>query len=188
MFAANNPSLDISKAFDGYGARGGLLASRAIFIFAIAVFVGLVHRPGAAGRHRRRAPGDDRPVGRDDRPPADPGQRGGRDPARPVPGSGMTAGRHVHRSEVRPAGRHARRLRVLQRRAIRTTRRATRCYPQVTLVIPGERYRFVETREAVVLSAGQLVALLLAGFVVVAAAPGLTPVRTGPASAAGPRR
>ena len=35
-------------------------------------------------------------------------------------------------------------------------------YPQVTLVIPGERYRFVEAREALALAGGSLVALLLA--------------------------
>ena len=29
-----------SKSFDGYGARGGLLAARAFFVFAVAVFVG----------------------------------------------------------------------------------------------------------------------------------------------------
>ena len=33
----------------------------------------------------------------------------------------------------------------------------------VNLVIPGERYRFVEAREAAVLIGGSLVALLLAG-------------------------
>jgi hypothetical protein len=45
-------------------------------------------------------------------------------------------------------------------------------YPQVMLVIPGERYRFVETREALVLAAGTLVALLLAGVVVSRRRPG----------------
>ena len=39
-------------------------------------------------------------------------------------------------------------------------------YPQVAIVVPGERFRFVETREAIVLALGSLVALLLAGFVV----------------------
>jgi ABC-type transport system involved in multi-copper enzyme maturation permease subunit len=45
-------------------------------------------------------------------------------------------------------------------------------YPIVNLVVPGERYRFVETREALALAAGSLVALLLAGFVVSRRRPG----------------
>ena len=45
-------------------------------------------------------------------------------------------------------------------------------YPQVSLVIPGERYRFVEAREAGVLLVGSLVALLVAGFVVARRRPG----------------
>ena len=40
------------------------------------------------------------------------------------------------------------------------------------LVVPGERYRFVETREALALAGGSLVALLLAGFVVSRRRPG----------------
>ena len=32
-------------------------------------------------------------------------------------------------------------------------------YPIVMLVVPGERYRFVETREALALAGGSLVAL-----------------------------
>ena len=42
----------------------------------------------------------------------------------------------------------------------------------VNLVIPGERYRFVEAREAAVLIGGSLVALLLAGLVVARRRPG----------------
>jgi hypothetical protein len=42
----------------------------------------------------------------------------------------------------------------------------------VTQLIPGERYRFVEAREAGVLIGGSLVALLIAGFVVVRRRPG----------------
>ncbi len=45
-------------------------------------------------------------------------------------------------------------------------------YPQVSLVIPGERYRFVEAREALALAAGSLVALLLAALVVNRRRPG----------------
>ena len=45
-------------------------------------------------------------------------------------------------------------------------------YPMLDLVIPGERYRFVETREALALAGGSLVALVLAGFVVSRRRPG----------------
>jgi hypothetical protein len=45
-------------------------------------------------------------------------------------------------------------------------------YTMVSIVVPGARYRFVETREAVVLAGGSLVALLLAGFVVTRRRPG----------------
>jgi hypothetical protein len=45
-------------------------------------------------------------------------------------------------------------------------------YPTLNLVIPGERYRFVETREALALAGGSLVALVLAGFVVSRRRPG----------------
>ena len=45
-------------------------------------------------------------------------------------------------------------------------------YPQVALIIPGERYQFVAAREALALAAGSLVALLLAGFAVSRRRPG----------------
>jgi ABC-type transport system involved in multi-copper enzyme maturation permease subunit len=45
-------------------------------------------------------------------------------------------------------------------------------YPIVNLVVPGDRYRFVETREALALAGGSLVALVLAGFVVSRRRPG----------------
>lgn len=45
-------------------------------------------------------------------------------------------------------------------------------YPVVNLVVRGERYRFVETREALALAGGSLVALVLAGFVVSRRRPG----------------
>ena len=42
----------------------------------------------------------------------------------------------------------------------------------VAIVIPGERYRFVETREGLALAGGSLAALVLAGFVVSRRRPG----------------
>ena len=54
---------------------------------------------------------------------------------------GFPCRRQVHRSEVRAAGRHPRRLRVLQRQrpgGTRSTRTATWKFPMVNLVIPGD--------------------------------------------------
>jgi hypothetical protein len=45
-------------------------------------------------------------------------------------------------------------------------------YPMVAMVVKGERYRFVESREAAALAGGSLVALLLAAFVVSRRRPG----------------
>ncbi len=45
-------------------------------------------------------------------------------------------------------------------------------YPMVVLLVPGERYRFVEAREAAALGGGSLVALGLAAFVVKRRRPG----------------
>lgn len=45
-------------------------------------------------------------------------------------------------------------------------------YPVVTLLVPGERYRFVETREAAALGGGSVVALALAALVVKRRRPG----------------
>ena len=42
FFAASRPGADLSRSFEGYGTRGGLLAARAVFIFAVAVVVGAV--------------------------------------------------------------------------------------------------------------------------------------------------
>ena len=56
--------------------------------------------------------------------------------------------------------------------ATRTTRTATRATRRSRWSSPGERYRFVEAREALVLVGGSLVAMLLAGFVVARRRPG----------------
>ena len=171
MFAANNPSLDISNAFDGYGARGGLLASRAIFIFAISVFVGsfigralpavivaaLLATIGLSGGmtvHHQILASEAVAI------PLDPSQ-----------GSDMKPGdMYIDQKFVLPDGT------LVGYEYFNGgdpfDQEGNSLYPQVTLVIPGERYRFVETREAIVLAAGSLVALFLAGFVVSRRRPG----------------
>jgi ABC-type transport system involved in multi-copper enzyme maturation permease subunit len=171
MFAANNPSLDMSRAFDGYGARGGLLAARAVFIFAVSVFVGsiigrslpavivaaLVAVIGLSGGmqvHQRIMASEAVAI------PIDPFQGGQTTPGDlyidqkfVLPDGSLVGYEYFNGSD--PYDDQGNPL-----------------YPQVMLVMPGERYRFVETREALVLGAGSLVALLLAGFVVARRRPG----------------
>lgn len=171
MFAANNQGLDIANAFDGYGTRGGLLAARAVFIFAVSVFVGsfigralpavivaaLVAAIGLSGGmqvHQKILANEAVAV------PIDPFLGG--DIKRgdmyidqkfvladgSLVGYEYFNGRDPYDAEGQPL------------------------YPQVMLVIPGERYRFVEAREAGVLLSGSFVALLIAGFVVARRRPG----------------
>ncbi len=42
FYAVTNPLADPSRSFDSFGTRGGLVASRAVFIFAVAVAVGAI--------------------------------------------------------------------------------------------------------------------------------------------------
>jgi ABC-type transport system involved in multi-copper enzyme maturation permease subunit len=171
MFAVNNPSLDMSRAFDGYGARGGLLAARAVFIFAVAVFVGsfigrslpavivaaLVAVIGLSGGmqvHQRIMASEAVAV------PMDPFEGG-----QTRPGD-----LYIDQRFVLPDGS------LVGYESFNGSGpyddQGMPLYPQVMLVMPGERYRFVETREALVLGAGSLAALLLAGFVVARRRPG----------------
>ncbi len=173
FFAASRPGTDMSRSFDGYGARGGLLASRAVFIFAVAVVVGsvigralpaviiaaVVATIGLYGgtevHHRILAmeavtiPVDQTGLG---------AQFGGSgdmyiDQRFVLPDGSLVGWDYF--SSNSPYDEFGNPL-----------------YPEVSLVIPGERYRFVEGREAVVLASGSLVALLLAGFVVSRRRPG----------------
>jgi hypothetical protein len=171
VFAANNPGLDVSRAFDGYGARGGLLAARAVFIFAVAVFVGsfigralpaviiatlvaVIGLYGGLNVQQRILVREAVTV-----------------PIDPFSGAGVAPGdMYIDQRFVLPDG------------TLVTydyfggsdpyDANGNPRYPQVALIIPGERYRFVEAREALVLAAGSLVALLLAGLVVARRRPG----------------
>jgi hypothetical protein len=177
MFAANNPQLDISNAFDGYGARGGLLAARALFVFAIAVFVGsfigralpavivaaLVATIGLTGGinvHERILQGE---------AVVTPVDMSGEGDIGPEPGD-----KYIDQKFVLPDGtlvgyeyfyNNGQGEDVFDENG-------NPKYAMVNLVIPGERYRSVEAREAGVLIGGSLVALLIAGFVVVRRRPG----------------
>ena len=175
LFAANNPTLDISNAFDGYGARGGLLAARAVFIFAVSVLVGsfigrslpavivaaLIATIGLSGGmnvHQRILANEAVAL-----------------PIDPVQGSGGKPGdMYIDQKFVLPDGTLVgyEYFNGSGGQGDPFDENGNPRYPQVALVIPGERYRFVEAREAAVLLAGSLVALLVAGFVVSRRRPG----------------
>jgi ABC-type transport system involved in multi-copper enzyme maturation permease subunit len=171
MFAASNPSEDISKSFDGFGVRGGLIASQAVFIFAVAVVVGsfigralpavivaaLIAAIGiTGGLHVQQKILATEAV----TVPIDPFQGGG---ARP-------GDMYLDQKFVLPDGT------LVGYEYFNGTdpydQNGQPIYPQVALVIPGERYQFVEAREGLALAGGSLVALLIAGFVVVRRRPG----------------
>lgn len=165
LFAASTPGQDVSKSFDAYGTRGGLLASRAVFIFAVSVVVGsfigralpaviiaaLIAAIGLAGGiqvHHKILQGEA--------------------VANPMDPNGNVASRpgdmFIDQKFVLPDG-------TLSREGSFNgsdpyDQNGNPLYPMVLMVIPGERYRFVETREALVLAGGSLVGLVLAGFVV----------------------
>lgn len=171
MFAASNPSEDISKSFDGFGVRGGLIASQAVFIFAVAVVVGsfigralpaviiaaVIAAIGITGglHVQQKILASEAVV-----VPIDPFQGGGAKPGDMyldqkfvLPDGTLVGYEYFNNSD--PYDQNGQPI-----------------YPQVALVIPGERYQFVEAREALALAGGSLVALLIAGFVVVRRRPG----------------
>jgi hypothetical protein len=171
MFSAGDPNVDPSNSFDGYGVRGALLASRAIFIFALSVLVGsfigralpaviiaaLIATVGLYGGiqlHQRILASEAVAI------PIDPFNGGGTRPGDMyidqrfvLPDGSMVGYEYFNGSD--PYDQNGQPL-----------------YPQVALVIPGERYGFVQAREALVLALGSLVALLVAGFVVARRRPG----------------
>ena len=171
VFAANNPGFDAANAFDGYGARGGLLASRAIFIFAVAVVVGsfigralpaviiasviaFIGLTGGMQVHQKILATEAVQV-----------------PIDPFEGSGGKPGdMYIDQKFKLPDGT------LVGYEYFNGTdpydENGQPKYPQIALIIPGERYRFVEAREALALAGGSLVALLIAGAVVARRRPG----------------
>jgi hypothetical protein len=170
-FAASQPRMDIANSFNSYGARGGLLASRAVFIFGVAVAVGaiigralpgviiaaLVATIGLAGGiqvHQEILKGEAVVIAQTGE---DSGYREGDlyiDTKFLLPDGSLVGWEYF--GDQGPV----------------YDEEGNSQYPQVSLVIPGERYRFVEAREALALAGGSLVALLLAGAVVSRRRPG----------------
>ena len=168
---ASTPGVDLSNAFTAFGFRGLLIASRAVFIFAVAVLVGsivaralpaviltaVVASVGLAGGERVHqmilaSEAIAIPVDQSDN------------------GTGRSGDLYIDQKFVLPDGS------LVDYGyfggADPYDANGNSKYPIVSMVVPGERYRFVETREAAVLAAGSLVALLLAGFVVSRRRPG----------------
>lgn len=162
IMAASEPGIDLANSFAGFGLRGVLLASRAIFIFAVAVVVGAI-----VGRSLPSII-----------------------IATVIVAVGLTGGADVHQrmlrsaavpresGQVRPGDLYVdQRFRLPDGSLVRWDyfgndgngpfdQEGNPMYPLVDLVVPGERYREAETREALVLAGGSIVALTLAAFVV----------------------
>jgi hypothetical protein len=174
LFAASTPGapgVDLSRSFDGYGARGGLLASRAVFVFAVSVVVGsvvgralpalivaaLVAWIGLFGGikvHERILQGEAVAV------PSDQDFNGG----------GSSGDMFIDQKFVLPDGTLV--GWTYFNGSDPFDQNGNPLYPMVSMVIPGERYRSVETREALVLAGGSLAGLALAAFVVSRRRPG----------------
>ena len=166
MLAAAEPGLDVEAAFEGFGLRGVVLASRAVFVFTIGVAVGaivgrllpaiiitaIVAAVGIAGGtqvHHRILAGEVVPVAQDAF------RRGDlwMDTRFQLPDGSLVGWDHFTDSDPYDQFGVSR-------------------YPEFTMVVPGERYRLVETREGLVLAAASLGALLIGGFVVARRRPG----------------
>ena len=172
FFAASVQGEDPAASFSLFGARGGLLAARAAFIFGIAVAVGAVVGralpaliltaliatiaiAGGEGVHQNlilRNEAIPVPMSFDD---SMSNRRGDLffDTRFQLPDGSLVGYEYFHDQD--PYDENGNPL-----------------YPMFSMVVPGSQYRFVEAREALVLAGGTLVALVLAGYVVSRRRPG----------------
>lgn len=154
------PDRDLSNAFDGFGVRGGLIASRAVFVFSVAVAVGavvgrvlpalilsaIIAAVGIAGGeivHQQILKGEAVAI---EQAAVQPGDLYVDQRFR-LPDGTVVGWEYFVDSDQYDANGES-------------------IYPEVTMVVLAERYRFVEGREALALAGGSLVACLLAGVVV----------------------
>ncbi len=166
FFVATTPDEDVANSFSAFGFRGVLIASWAGFIFGSSVAVGavigralpavivagLVVTIGVAGGSRLN-------------------QLILESEAIPVP-----------EEQVRPGDLYVdQRFRLPDGTLVTWEyfgdsggydENGQPLYPIVILTVPGSQYRFAETREAVALGVGTLVALVIAGFAVARRRPG----------------
>ena len=168
LFAARSPGVDISNAFDGYGYRGGLLAVQALVITAgalglgsvigrllptiiLALVIGVLGIALVGKLHEQYTQREAIIV-------ADDGEiRGARyiDQFFQLPDGRLVGWNEL--AEIDPAAMES---------------EMGPQYPMVALVVPGERYREVEAREAVVLTGIAAVMLIGSGIIVQRRRPG----------------
>jgi hypothetical protein len=163
--SASTQDPDLSKSFAVFGFRGLLIASRALFIFGVAVVVGaivarvlpaviitaVIATIGLAGGERVHSMILEReaiaiPISQDGSSPATVGAMYFNQKF-VLPDGSLVGYEYFGSGSPYDDNGNPK-------------------YPMVAIVVPGERYRFVETREAVVLAGGTLAGLILAGFVV----------------------
>ena len=166
LLAATEPGLDVSAAFANFGFRGVVLASRAIFLFCLAVALGailgrtlpaviltaivaFVGIGAGSDLHRRMLAAEAVPV------TEDAWQAGALfiDQRFQLPDGTLVGWDYF--TEDDPFDDEGNSI-----------------YPEIMFGVPGERYRFAETVQAVALGAGSVVVLLLGGFVVGRRRPG----------------
>lgn len=173
ILAANEPGIDLANSFAAFGFRGVLLASRAVFIFALAVAVGaviaralpsviiatIIAAVGLTGGqqvHQEILKGEAVAIPIDEQNFN--GGGGGHmyfDQKFVLPDGTLVGYEYFGNDDTGPYDEQG-----------------NPKYPMVAIVVPGERYRFVETREALALAGGSLVSLMLAAFVVSRRRPG----------------
>jgi hypothetical protein len=172
LMAAVEPRTDISASFAAYGSRGVVLAARATFVFAVGVVVGavmgrmlpalivtaVVAYVGLAGGsyvHGKILAGETVQV--DD-----------------ATGAGVPGAMYFDQRIRTPDGRLVTwdELYSLVPQPEDTSAWPPAGYTVVALVVPGERYRFVEAREVGALAGGSLVALGIGAFAVRRRRPG----------------
>jgi hypothetical protein len=160
------PDLDLGRAFVAFGFRGLLVASRSIFIFAVglaagaivgrslpAIIVGAVIAyiglAGGEAVHQRILTAEAVVIGAEQGSPGDMhiAQRFR------LPDGSLVGYEHFNDREPFDA-------------------EGNPLYPMVMIGVPGDRYREVELREALVLASGSLAGLLIAGIIVTRRRPG----------------
>lgn len=166
LLAAAEPGLDVSAAFVNFGFRGVVLASRAIFLFCLAVAIGailgrtlpaviltaavaVVGIGAGSDLHRRMLASEAVPVSQE---------------------AGQPGDLYIDQRFQLPDGRLVGWDYFVEDEPFDDE--GNPLYPEIIIAVPGERYRFAETREAAVLIGGSVVALLLGGFVVGRRRPG----------------
>lgn len=172
FFAASVQGEDPAASFTLYGARGGLLAARAAFIFGIAVVVGAVIGralpalivtaligtiaiAGGEGVYQNVILRNEAIAVETRFDDNGQGNRGDLtfDTVFRLPDGSLVGFEYFGDSEVFDENGMPR-------------------YPMLSMVVPGSQYRFVEAREALALAIATLVALFLAGAVVARRRPG----------------